>query len=126
MQILTQHRKFPGPRTAAGAITGTMLAGAPPWQSSHGGDAAYALDPETGEHLDIENVYGTYHGVLVQWTGGNFATGFTVAWCPCHADHPVVRAAREEGRFAVPDGPGVANETGTPGTGQAPPGQHAH
>jgi len=107
MQILTEWVKLPGPRTAEGAITGTRLAGPPPWQSCHGGDAGYAVDPATGEHVDVENLYGTYHGVLVQWDGENFATGFTVAWCPCHVGHPVVQAARE-GRFIAGAGNGEA------------------
>lgn len=95
MQILYHSKKFPGPQTADGAIKGTMLEGPPPWQSSYGGDIAYAIDPATREHTDVDNLYGTYHGVLVQWTGSNFAEGFTVAWCPCHADHPVIAAAME-------------------------------
>jgi hypothetical protein len=61
----------------------------------------YAIDPATGEHQDVDSIYGTYHGVLVQWLGSNFAEGFVVAWCPCHADHPVIAAARE-GRFISP------------------------
>ncbi len=101
MQLLTEHLKLPLRPGADAAITGTMLAGPPPWQSCPGGDTGYAVDPETGTHVNVGNLYADeYHGVLAQWAGKNFATGFTVAWCPCHAEHPVVQAARE-GRFVA-------------------------
>jgi hypothetical protein len=101
MNLQTELLRLPIRRGATAAITGTRLAGPPPWQSTVGGDAMYAIDPATGEHQDVDSIYGTYHGVLVQWLGINFAEGFVVAWCPCHADHPVVVAARE-GRFVSP------------------------